>query len=504
MTSYGLQATECYPEWSGEAHDFDKPSNTDFISYPAWSSAANNPARCLARHRGETVSWAAEEMATVDLGDQRLNRRAASLLESMATKPDSSIPAQTEGLAEMTAAYRFFSNERIDEHKLLEPHRVKTVERMQNERVVLCVEDTTQIDYTGHPGTSGLGTLYKDFCRGLFLHPMLAVTPAGVCLGVLDAKFYARPEDRPAMSAGAKAKRKIEEKESYRWLDGYLAMNALAQTSAAQLIYVADRESDIEDVLAAAQGQRGHILLRARHDRLLEDGERMWETVRNSPIVGIQEFEMAARPGHSARTVHQTLRSMTIELPETRKRAHAITINVVIAHEENPPQGEESVSWTLLTTLPTKTIAEIKRVIDYYRTRWVIEVYFKVLKTGCAIEKLQLETAERLKVAITLYMIVAYRVLFMVNAGRESPNIPCDSIFEDEEWKTIYMASKKKRPPQEVPRLIDIVVMVAKFGGFKGRKCDGFPGAKAVWSGLSIIRGYLIVNEHMKTMNNVT
>ena len=450
------------------------------------------------------MTWAEEEMATVDLGDRRLNRRSATLLETMATKPDSSIPAKTSGLAEMTAAYRFFSNERIDEQKLLEPHRLKTIERMRNESVVLCIEDTTQIDFTAHKETSGLGTLYQDFLRGLFLHPMLAVTPAGACLGVLGAKFYARPADRPHLTAKEKARRTIEEKESYRWLDGYQSMNELAKTSPAQLVYVADRESDIEELLDAAQGQRGHVLIRARHDRVLEDGERMWETVRNSPVIGTQEFEMGARQGHKARTVFQTLRSISIELPETKDREHAIVINVVMAHEENPPKGEEAVSWTLLTTLPAKTIAEITTIIDYYRTRWIIEMYFKVLKSGCAIEKLQLETADRLKVAIALYMIVSYRVLFMIKAGRESPDLPCDTIFEEEEWKTIYMASAKKAPPKIIPRLMEIVLMVAKFGGFKGRKCDGFPGAKTVWIGLGVIRGYLIVNEHMKSNNNVS
>jgi transposase len=189
---------------------------------------------------------------------------------------------------------------------------------------------------------------------------------------------------------------------------------------------------------------------------------------------------------------------LTIELPETAKRKHAITINVVLAHEENPPDGEEAVSWTLLTTLPTKTIGDIKKVVDYYRARWVIEEFFKVLKSGCAIEKLQLETAERLKRAITLYMIIAYRVLFMVKVGRESPDVPCDAIFEEEEWKTIYMARKKERPPKIIPRLMEIVKMVAMYGGFKGRKCDGFPGAKTVWIGLGIIRGYLIVKEDME------
>jgi len=450
------------------------------------------------------MTWAEVEMATVDLGDRRLNRRSATLLETMATKPNSSIPAMTAGLAEMTAAYRFFSNERVDEQKLLEPHRLKTLERMQNEGVVHCIEDTTQIDFTAHKETSGLGTLYKDFLRGLFLHPMLAVTPAGACLGVLGAKFHARPEDRPKLTAKEKAKRSIEEKESYRWLDGYQSMNELAKTSPAQLIYVADRESDIEELLDAAQGQRGHILIRARHDRVLEDGDRMWDTVRNSPTIGTQEFVMGARPGHRARTVLQTLRSMKIELPETKDRERAIIINVVMAHEENPPKGEEAVSWTLQTTLPARTINEITTIINYYRTRWVIEMFFKVLKSGCAIEKLQLETAERLKVAIALYLIVSYRVLFMIKAGRESPDLPCDTIFEEEEWRTIYMASEKKAPPKIVPRLKEIVLMVAKFGGFKGRKCDGFPGAKTVWIGLGIIRGYLIVNEHMKSMNNVS
>jgi hypothetical protein len=369
---------------------------------------------------------------------------------------------------------------------------------MQNESIVLCVEDTTQIDFTGHPGTSGLGTLYQDYLRGLFLHPMLAVTPAKVCLGVLGAKFYARPENRPKLTSKEKTKRTIEEKESYRWIDGYLTMNEIAKTSAAQLIYVADRESDIEELLAAAQGQRGHLLIRARHDRLLEDDERLWDSVRSSPIIGVQEFELGARPGHKARTVLQTLRSLTIELPETAKRKNAITINVVLAHEENPPNGEEAVSWTLLTTLPTKTIGDIKTVVDYYRARWVIEEFFKVLKSGCAIEKLQLETAERLKRAITLYMIISYRVLFMVKVGRESPDVPCDAIFEEEEWKTIYMARKKEKPPKIIPRLMEIVKLVAMYGGFKGRKCDGFPGAKTVWIGLGIIRGYLIVKEDME------
>jgi hypothetical protein len=442
------------------------------------------------------MSWAAEEMAAVDLGDRRLDRRAAALLETMSEHPEKSIPAKSAGHAEMTAAYRFFSNDRVNEQKILSPHRAKTIERMQGEAVVLCVEDTTQLDFSSHESTMGLGPLYKEYRRGLFLHPLLAVTPGGACLGVLGAKFHAREDDRPKLTPGEKAARELEDKESFRWLDGYREVNALAQACTAQLIYVADREGDIEALLAEAQGQRASVILRARHDRMLEDGERMWDTVWNSPALGTVEFEMAARPGRTARGVLQTIRAQEITLPETAKRVDPITVTVVIAHEEHPPAGEEAVSWTLLTTLPVKSLAAARQVVEYYRRRWVIEEFFKVLKSGCAVEKLQLETADRLKKAITLYMIIAYRILFMVKGGRECPDIPCTAIFEEEEWKTAYTYATKKAPPRIPPCLLDVTKMVAKMGGYiesKGR----FPGAKTLWIGLGKIRAYLEVSEEL-------
>ena len=440
------------------------------------------------------MNWAAQEMAGVALGDQRLNRRSARLLETMATHPDASIPARSTDLAESMAAYRFLANERFDEQQILSPHIEKTIARMSSEPVVLCVEDTTQLDYSEQTQTTGLGPLYKEFRRGLFLHPILAVTPEGGCLGVLSAKFHAREDLRPKMSSGEKAKRAIEDKESYRWLDGYRCMNALAQTMSAVLIYVADREGDMEAILAEAEGQRGKVLIRARHDRVLEDDERMWDTVMQGPMLGTQEFTMAARPGIRARTVHQTLRAQTIILPETRLRIHPIHVTVIIANEDHPPEGQKAVSWTLVTTMPATTLAEAAKMVDYYRRRWVIEEYFKVLKTGCAVEKLQLETAEGLKKAIALYMIVAYRILFMVKASRETPDLSCNVIFDDQEWKIIYMVGTKKTPPATPPRLRDIVRMAAKLGGYLGRKGDGLPGAKTLWIGLGKIRSYIEVS----------
>ena len=456
------------------------------------------------------MTWAEEEMAAVDLGDQRLNRRAATLLDTMSMKPDSSIPTKTKGLAEMTAAYRFFDNPEVDEQKLLEPHYQRTQERMREESVVLCIEDTTQLDYTTQVATTGLGPLYRSFQRGMFLHPMLAVTPSRVCLGILGAKFYVRdiPDDEEKGPEEEKSERKrkadrlIEEKESFRWLDGYRHMNELAKATSSTLIYCADRESDIDELLTASQRQPGKLLIRARHDRRLDEDERMWNSVWESPILGYQEFDMEARPGRRARKVRQTLRSKSVTFPPNKKRENPITVTVVIAHEENPPEGEEAVSWTQITTLDVMTVDDVKKVVEYYRCRWEIECYFKVLKSGCAVEKLQLQTVKRLKAAVALYMIVAQRIMWMTKAGRETPDIPCDAFFDDEEWKTAYTYDTGKPPPKKAPRLLEIIIMVAKKGGFIGRKGDGFPGPKTLWQGLSDIRIYLCIHRRMSGMDH--
>jgi len=131
-------------------------------------------------------------------------------------------------------------------------------------------------------------------------------------------------------------------------------------------------------------------------------------------------------------------------------------------------------------------------MVEYYRCRWVIEEYFKVLKSGCAVE----ETADHLKIAVTMYMIIACRILFMVKAGRDAPDIPCSALFEEDEWKTAYTYAMKKRPPRKPPRLIDITKMVAGMGGYIESN-GGLPGAKTLWIGLGKIRAYLFVSGGM-------
>ena len=450
------------------------------------------------------MTWADDELMGIDLGDKRLNKRAIKLLEDLSSKPDTSIPARCHGWTETAAAYRFMSNENVNEQNVLAPHIQSTKERMRQEKMVLCIEDTTELDYTSHKAVAAqLGPMGQSYQRGMFLHLMLATTPERVPLGVLNAAYHIRPVEKPEETEAAeaikktkKARRDIEEKESYRWVCGYDTVNEMAKASPTLLLlYAADREADIEAVLARAQGQPAGLLLRAKHDRRLEDGERMWNTVWNTPVLGTSEFLMSARPGRSARLVRQSIRAATIVLPETDKREKAITINVVIAHEDNPPEGEEPVSWTLLTTLPVATATDALQVVELYLCRWDIEMFFKVLKSGCAVQDLQLETVDRLKKAVSMYLIIAYRVLLMSKLGRDTPDLPCDVVFDEIEWHTVYRYHYKKPPPKVPPPLIDIVRILAMLGGFLGRKSDGFPGSKTIWRGLSTIHAYLIVNE---------
>ena len=155
-----------------------------------------------------------------------------------------------------------------------------------------------------------------------------------------------------------------------------------------------------------------------------------------------------------------------------------------------------------MTTLDVKTLEDVQLVVNYYRCRWEIECYFKVLKSGCAVQKLQLQTVKRLKTAVAMYMIIAYRILWMTKAGRETPDIPCDAVFDDEEWKAAYMYDTGKPPPKKTPRLLEVIVMIAKIGGFIGRKGDGFPGTKTLWQGLFAIHIYLCLNRRLSVLDN--
>jgi len=452
------------------------------------------------------MSALAAELGTIALGDQRLNRRARRLLATLGDKPTVSIPAACRGWDETRAAYRLFNHTNVTAERVLSPHVACTEERLRAHPRVLCIQDTTELDYTTQKDNiAGLGPLNYESRWGLYLHPTLAVTPERVPLGLLDAHTWTR---EPGSLGEAKApSRPLEDKESVRWVDGFARVNTLAeQLPDTRLTYIADREGDLYDLFVEAPcpEQGADWLVRVQHaDRGLVDGRTLRQALDAAPVLTQISFDRPAAKGRPARTVHQQLKAVRVTLkPPTRpdRSLAEVTVTALLATEPSPPAGEDPLDWLLLTNLPIDTPEQATEKLAWYLCRWQVEVYFKVLKSGCRVEQLQLETRERLEPALAFYMIIAWRVLYLTMLGRECPEMPCDSVFADEEWQAVYLVTQRKPPPDTPPSLDTMVRMVASLGGFLNRKGDGFPGPKTLWIGLQRIPDFVLALDAQRSI----
>jgi hypothetical protein len=451
------------------------------------------------------MSALAAELGTIDLGDQRLNRRAQRLAQQLGEKPTLSIPAACGGWGETRAAYRLFDHPEVSAARVLAPHRACTEERLRAYPRVLCIQDTTELDYTTKKGIAGLGPLNYETRWGIYLHPTLALTPERVPLGLLAAHTWVR--EPGSLGEEKDPNRPLEAKESLRWVDGFARVNALAETlSDTRLTYIADREGDLYDLFVEAPCPEhgADWLVRVQHaDRLLADGRKLRAVIDAAPVLTEISFERPASHGRRARTVHQQIKAVRITLkpPARPDRTLAeVTVTALLATEAQPPANEDPLDWLLLTNLPVETAEQAVEKLSWYLCRWQIEVYFKVLKSGCRVEQLQLETRERLEPALAVYMIIAWRVLFLTMLGRDCPEMPCDTVFADEEWKAVYLVTQRKPPPTEPPSLDTMVRMVATLGGFLNRKHDGFPGPTTLWISLQSIPDFVLGPEAQRSV----
>jgi hypothetical protein len=449
------------------------------------------------------------ELITLDTNDKRLDKRSIKILETLGGKPQLSIPAACNGWGETKAAYRLFDNDKITGEGILEPHRACTIERMKSYPIVLCIEDTSEIDYTGKNNIEGLGPLNFEARQGLYLHPMLAITPDRLCLGVLDGFNWSRKKG----SLGKKkdTNRPIGEKESARWLRGYLATcDDQEDFPETKLVYITDREGDIYEIYEAVEKRKtaelatASWLIRGQHNRLLEDDSYLLEAVKNTKSLGEIEFDLPHGRGRKSRRVVQKLYQKRVTLKGVRRtggKLQDIEVTVILAREENPPSGEKAVEWFLLTNDKVETFKKVAERISWYLCRWQIEIFFKVLKSGCKIEKLQLETKERLEVALAFYMIIAWQILYLTTLGRTCPDLPCDVVFETKEWQAAYIVANRQPPPEAPPNINEMIRMIATFGGFLNRKGDGEPGVKTLWIGLQRTRDFALAIQMNEALN---
>jgi hypothetical protein len=385
----------------------------------------------------------------------------------------------------MTAKRRtvFWGNERVTHAAIIETQRAETLARMTSERLVLVIQDTTSLDFSGHLGTDGLGPLENSHSRGFFAHSSLAVSVVGVPLGLLGQQVWARSEAEVGKRA-TRHERPWVEKESYKWVMGLPTL----PTEEPSAVVVCDAEGHIYDLLDVLDERHLDFIIRAADARsFTEDDQPLFAAVAQQPVQAQLTLSLKRRPDREARDAQVELRfgRVTLKRPQRAESQHgSLTLGVVDVFEPNPPPGEEAVHWLLLTSLPLETMADARQITVWYSYRWLIERFHFVLKSGCKLEDRQLREAVRLERLLAVFSLVAWHLLWLTYQARQTPDAPATIALRPVEWHALYaFIHRTQRLPDQPPSLRQVVRWIGQLGGFLGRKGDGEPGVKVLWRG---------------------
>jgi len=468
-----------------------------------------------------TNSWVLSEFNGISFGDKRLNNRFIGVTCDSLENPSARINVASEDWAAAKAAYRFFDNPNVTKEEIFRCHRENTKSRMSEYRTVLAIHDSSYLDFSNHTKLKGKGPIgtRNQNLTGYVMHSTLMASTDALPLGLFYQDLWARGEIKKNRNA-KNNKLPVEKKESYKWIQSLEAVHTF-KPKGTEVIHLADREADFYDFFEAAKRLGENIVIRARYDRELaqeetqddkeeENKKSMWTFMLNQPVIFKESIEVSRNHVHvkgknkkefkTKRIAEVEVRvgQVTINPSAKNKNKDPLTYNLVFIKEASPPEGEMAVEWMLITNLPIQTDEEVTKIIGYYRLRWMIEEYHKMLKTGCSVEDCLLENTEGMFLYITLFSIIAWRLFWVTRLQRIDPDIPCTQGFADTEWKALYCyLYRSKKPPDKVPTIREVIVWIARLGGFLARKGDGEPGIITVWRGWvrlhDIVRTYEIL-----------
>ena len=439
-----------------------------------------------------------DDYANVKLGDERLNKRLPRLLEQLAGQPAASISAACNDPHQAKAAYRFIGNDEVTTEAITTITHEVTIKNIITAKpsVLLIPEDTTELDYSSLNATEGLGSIggNKNF-KGLYVHTAIAMSESGEVYGLLAQKLWSRPHENFGVAVD-RAKIPIEEKESYKWLETMdNSQRGLPEDIFA--VHICDREGDIYEFFCKAGEINANYLCRMQYNRIIDDengNKRLNDYIAATPTTG-QITVHIARDSHTkrpARDAKLEIKHGKCTIPKPRNLSknnelpECIEVYFVSAVEIVPPKGQKGISWQLITNVPTESLEDAVTRIQWYTQRWKIETFHRTLKSGCKVEELQSETADKLMKLIAIYSIIALQIMFLGYLARTCPDESCEICLTEDEWKILYrVANKTKKTPEKPPTVYETVVMIAKLGGFLARKSDGFPGVTVIWRGLT-------------------
>lgn len=457
----------------------------------------------------EEDQWAVQEFGEVELGDKRLRDRLIKIVDDRSRRPGTSyLDACGGDLAAIKGYYRLIdhADDIVDPDSILSTHKTRTIERCMSQRLVLAIQDTTDLNFSSRPKTSGLGFVGTNQTgaesSGLRVHSALACTVDGLPLGILNTNIMAQP--RREKGTRVRSSTPIEEKKSFRWIEAHRDVIEIARkTPDTRFLTVADRESDFFELFQEAEAKRNRVglLVRAKCDRIIGPGMKLEAMLTNESARAAIEVEIprqrAKEPkrgkpgqdGSAERRARLTVCFGQFDLKSTGakfKRADPIKVWGILAFEENPPKGAQAIHWRLITTERVESAEDAAMMIKYYSMRWRIEEWHRVLKSGVKVLEHQHGTAEALARIIAVDCVLAWRLQLITLLGREHPDLGAEVLFHEWEIRLLKSYNRKIKisPSKSDMSLRDANLIVAILGGYLNRPSDPPPGAKVMWRGL--------------------
>lgn len=439
------------------------------------------------------ISWADGETAQARLFDKRYQRVISEFLDAGFSSAGLSFSATCGGSLRQ-AAGRLVRNEKTNSDDLLHGHKHATLERCMGKQLVVIAQDSTSYNYSSHPATTGLGPLNdKEQILGIHQHAALAMTEDKLPLGIVHAKFWIRPHEKKKTNSRKQVP--ISEKESYKWIETIEQTQEVLASyldSGGRGVIVGDRESDIFDLFAAERHENLDLLVRAAHRRKVKvppsDEEcTLFEAGDVAPVRGEYEIEVCGEDGAPARMAKMQLRSAPVLLkPPIAGVGHtedSIPVWVVKAVELLPEGSDVTpLLWRLITTREASSMDSARHAVKLYTCRWGIERLHYTLKSGCKAERLQMDDAKTLCNTLALYIIVAWRLLYVTHLARTDPEAPAGQIIDETEQAVLTQMTRKK-----IETVADVVLAVTKMAGYEPYKNGPPPGVKSLWLGIRML-----------------
>src|SRR5215469_13479194 len=451
---------------------------------------------------GEDDVWFDRELAGCSFVDERLNKRLRKLVAQIGSAMGQSIPLVCQDWANTKAAYRFFSNDRVSEADILAGHFQSTRDRtVATEGRVLVLHDTTEFTYQRedteaigitksiNSGRDKAGRLRSHTVCGILMHSSLAVTTEGLPLGLTAIKFWTRKKIKGTDALKKKinpTRVPIEKKESVRWLQNVQQSTALLGDPG-RCVHIGDRESDIYELFCTAREADTHFLVRTCVDRLAGDGNHtIADEMKEVAVKGLHRIEVRDSNGDPDEAVLEIrYREMRVLPPiGKQKRYPALTLTVIHAEERGTPKKRKRIEWKLITDLSVASRADAIEKLEWYALRWKIEMFHKILKSGCKAEDSKLRTAQRLTNLIAVFCILSWRVFWMTMLNRSIPDASPALALTAAEIAVLDRVVSDKSKGRRKP-ISHYLIKIARLGGYLARTYDPPPGNTVMWRGLS-------------------